>query len=323
MTKGIIFVVEPGDLEQKAILLASSLRYFGHINSGSTIFALNPGVNGNIDNSVKNTLRSFNVELIEEQLNFNFRFYPLANKILTASWFENRFDQEFDSLVFLDTDLLVLNDVNPLFSPNNKLKVKPEERRNTGLLMAEAPNKFWKMIFEHCGVDDYQKVWEVKSSVEQEAMRALYNPSVIVKKSGNDFFQTWLHNFEKLMADKRLFKINYLQFYFIELSVFSATAVQFFRQDEIEELKHQDNYPIHLHDKIEQPARNLNDINILHYHNHLRYADGLKDFQVSEDYEQWLSNYLPQQTLNKGLIQRVKEILSFQKHKLKYKYNLL
>ncbi|MDA0195423.1 MAG: hypothetical protein O2887_05380 [Bacteroidetes bacterium] len=325
MNPGVVFVVEPGDLEQKAILLADSLRFFGGLDPAIPIFAINPGRKGSICAATKKKLNKSNVELVQEKLNLSYKFYPLANKIFASAYCEQKFDHEFDTLVFLDTDLLVLNCVSDLFNinPNHQVKVKPEERINTGQKPNEPLNVFWKMIYEHCGIHDLEKVWSVKSAVGSTQMRALYNPSLIVKKSGNGFYQQWLRNFEKVMTNIRLFEINYLQFYFIELSVFSATAVKMFKKEELDELSHVHNYPIHLHNTIENPAKRLDELTILHYHNHLRNRRELELFEIPDKYYDWLRDYLPQQICNKPLFQRLNEIIAFQKHKLKYKYNLI
>lgn len=321
MTKvGIVFVVEHGDLEQKAILLVQSIRQFGRLPSEVSLFAVKPRRSKRITNRTKEIFLANNVEYIGQHLNKDYTFYPLANKIVTAAYLEKTYGQALETIAFLDSDLLITGSLSELLSNTKPLTVKTEEKLNVGLRPNEQPTLFWEMIYENCGITDWKKVWTITSLSEGKDMQALFNPSVVVKRSQVPFYQQWLENFEKVMCDKRLFKISFFEFYFIELAVFSATAVQMFEPENFNLIDHRYNYPLHLHDSIKNKQTNLSEIAILHYHDMFENSDWTNGFEINSEMNEWLKSHVHQKRYKKTMVSRMSEILAFQVHKLKHKY---
>ena len=305
----IIFVSESGPLETMAILLAKSIKY-SHQVSEVDQYCFSPRRFAKISKESFRILTELGVNVIDDNLNSQFVFQPMANKILATAYMEKHFHSHFDQLIFLDTDTLVLQDITN--SSSLPMAAKPDDLHN----MAPKDNLFWKLILERCGVKFEQLTWNVTSTVSNKQMIPYFNSGVIIKNGDNEFFQHWGDNYQRTVCDRRVFDLSNRELYFLEQAVFSATILSMFNSEQIQLLDNHMNYPLH---KIKPKRSELDGIRVIHYHDQLSKSDWNSILQISEEQFPWIYESLPFKHGKKKPLLRLTEILNYQIHKLKYK----
>ncbi len=254
------------------------------------------------------------------KLNQKWPFYALANKVVTCAYVEERVGKEYDSLLFFDTDILSTQDFNGLFSrAGYQIAAKPDDDLdNIRWLSNEPPDLFWQLICDGCQLNP-EEVWEVTNQICEVPFKVFFNSGVIVKHGQNDFFKFWLQCFDRIMTDKRVFKIDYLHFFFLEQASFSLTVVKYFKKNQVNLLGYKYNYPVHLHKRIKMEEPPI----IIHYHDEF-YADKWTEdfphfFSIPKEFE----TMLPFSRHRKSVVAKIRQVAQFQLYKLKYKYRLL
>ena len=306
------FIVEPGFLEDQAKLLVSSFNRF--TESSDELLAINPRGTG-ISSELATFLKQQGVNLINIKLNRDWIFYPLANKVVCSAYVEDHYNHLYENLIFLDTDILVVRDFHSLFDGDFHLAAKSDDDLNDIRWPVNSkPNKFWSLIANGCQIND-NDLWSMTNSVNPQPFNVFFNSGVIVKKDTSPFFSYWLENFKRILSDRRLFHIDYLNFFFLEQASFSLTVAKQYSKERIKELGYEFNYPVHLHAELnlEQPI-------LLHYHDEFYKDRWQQSYPSMFGINDSLQQFLPLEKRSRPIQDKIVRILAFQWHKLKFKY---
>src|SRR5438874_3342679 len=106
MSLRIVCCVEAGRLEGETVLLCGSLRQFGGRLASIPVTAYRPRAGEPLREATRATLAGLDVELVEEALNTEHAYHPIANKLYAAADAEGRYPEE--TIAVLDSDAVFL-----------------------------------------------------------------------------------------------------------------------------------------------------------------------------------------------------------------------
>ena len=184
----IVFVCQAGEIEQQSILLAQSIRLFGGRIATAHLHALIPipeDVYGSVGQETLKFLESLGVQLYYRRnpINDNYKY---ANK-LTAF----QIDSKTDTIVFLDTDIIILNDFSELIA-NRQTDVlaKPAVGQWPFSFSKAYGEKLWKGLYAEFGLEVPSR--KILASVIKREMLPYFNAGVIVAPSHAGLSDLWI-----------------------------------------------------------------------------------------------------------------------------------
>ncbi len=255
-----VICTEVGDLEEKSLLLAKSVREFGGVFSECPIYSFQPRTGEKLASSTLREFDTLSVEHIDKTLNLDFPEYPLANKPIVCSYAERNLDYEY--LVFLDSDKVLLAPPSDLFSLESfDVALRPVDGKNIGSCgTVDKNHPYWESLFNLLGVTNY---CYVDTTVTNLRIIGYWNSGMVAVRRSKGVFSAWADNFSRVMtmgiqpADG---------IFFTEQSVLAATLHQLVAK--IKELPFGYNYPIHMHLDVAEKIRpkSLEGITSIHYH---------------------------------------------------------
>lgn len=250
---------EPGNLERKSVMLVKTLRAYGGAYRDCRVISYSPR-EGRVPS--KKTLKFFRengVETVLDPLNRQFADYGFGNKVVACADAEERFD--FERLVFLDSDMFILQEPALLWSDDPAVvKVRPVERKLAGSTGADEYAGYWEKLLQWAGIS--RPVY-VTTSLAGERIFGYWNAGVIDVGTQSGFFSHWLRNFEQLILEGLVHPVGMT---FMDQIALAVTVQQ--QQYSIEELPAPYNFPVNkwLTPPTEGENGPLQDIVIAHYH---------------------------------------------------------
>jgi hypothetical protein len=151
-----------------------------------------------------------------------------------------------DYLLLLDSDTIVLDDINVHENYNAELYLKPEDIGTRYWARSDSTDD-WKELYDRYGIQFPES--RVHSTVDNREMLPFFNGGVILTKN-NKFPERWL-NLSKQLHGK-LPASNY----YSEMVALALLSSEY----EVHKLTERHNYPLHLR------LKPYNDCKILHYH---------------------------------------------------------
>ncbi len=290
----IIFCVENNILEEQARLLVASIRKF---LTGVDVFAFSPRAEFVPGVACEDFFSEHQVVHIKENLNQKYLAYPIANKVLAAAYFEQNYPA-YSTVIFVDTDTVFLQDILPfLLGDQPKLYLRPVDNKGPGSEGEGDENDvFWQSAFGLLGVELPNPA--MRTTVGQSVIRGYFNAGLIWKNNIENFYVTWLSDFERLV-DSGLRPMNYQSrvgdnFRCLDQVALAITAQRY--ADQLEELPVSFNYPIPFRPRL-TPRIKLEELVHVHYHKWFQHPGFLEHVCDASDRTtvayQWLSNHLP------------------------------
>src|ERR1044071_878222 len=225
--------------ERKSILLARSIRQFGGRISRAPIFSYSPRKVGRISSFARRELERCEVHHSETVLNDAHTDYGPYNKPFICSHAEQTL--AFASLVFLDSDKIIVNEPAALDLPESTpVTVRPVDLVNIGTYSPNSDqmkywaqmsklfgatrfsvalnnNQYWRKLYKLCGVEVTRSI---VTAVDQIEILEYFNSAMISVRRSAGVFSQWEKNFRKVMS--RGLRPSHP--FFIEQSTFSATV---------------------------------------------------------------------------------------------------
>jgi len=280
--------VESGSLEEQSVLLAQSIRRWGGTHATSRIVCVEPRGNSGLHAATISSLEALGVEHRIEELNNDFRSYPIANKVFAAAWAEEEMTE--DVVVICDTDTFFLNDPVAL-DVSRGLAGRPvgqKKRGSTG--PGDDTDAYWERMYELCGVSERPFT---ETTLEETPIRAYFNSGLLAVRRDEGIFATWLRDFKVLMEAKHFPHDGKRNMDQLSLAV---TLARLWERVEVLEAPY--NYMLRRRPKMPEPARSmpLEDLVHVHYRKWLHVPGFLDEIEPSfPDGERlrWLSERLP------------------------------
>jgi len=311
----IFFVVEPGYLEEQARLLVRSIRRFAGPFTTAPLWAVSPRpAMGPLSPETMICLDEYDVRHAAEPINVGaMKDYPLANKPLAGAWLEERLAGAARTLVFLDTDTVVLRPPEVLcLDGDEKVAVRPAHFcREVGPRADAPPNAYWSELYRLCGVAD-PDAHPMATTMDRAAVRCHVNSGVVAVDPRAGIFGAWARNmvrvFDAGFQDRAEWTVR--QRRLVEQSCLSATILATCRPGEVGILPAAANYFVPAHRALPADVRleRLDDAVVAHYHLAFYNAALVRSLPMSRELRAWMDGELPlrdrRQPLRRRLAQR-------------------
>ena len=289
--------MEHGDLEAKARLQVESIRRFGGEFRESPIWMIQPRKGKAVSQDTLDFFRSHKVTFVSNQVNVTWREHPFANSPYAAAFAESEFGRDLSTLVYLDADVICCGAPFDVVLQNGVIAAsKPVDAKNIGLAPTETPNRYWKAIFEECGVDE-SRFWTVTTTIGRQLIVAYFNVGVNAVKPSAGIFTAWKENMEK-MASKPLFRDlpkNNPFLLFLDQMVFSGTLMAIADRSRVRLLDLWYDYPLNAYSALcrEAVTSDLTKAVFLHYHYMFYNKRLVSNLPLRSDIAEWLDSKLP------------------------------
>ena len=189
--------VEPGKLELQAIIFAKALRLLGGSYAQSPVVMVSPRAKP-FSASAAATLNELDCKLTVEDLNTDYRTYPLANKPVAAAWIAA---QLRSPLWFFDCDTFVTSDLAPVAELLNEETdailrcVWPGGFKDIGSYGPGDPkDAWWRAAYNLCDAIYEPYTW---APWARRNIRGYWNSGVIISRD-TALFTEWLRCFRLL-----------------------------------------------------------------------------------------------------------------------------
>jgi len=201
MSLRVVCCVEAGRLEGEALLLCRSLRRFGGALADSPIVAYRPREGDPLSDETRAALAELDVELIEEVLNVEHSFHPIANKLHAGAHAERSFAE--DAIVVLDSDAVFLAEPQLLdLGEGSDGAAAPVGKVSEGTTGPDHDNEpYWRELYALAGVDD--PPW-IETALRGTRARGYWNSGLVAARRDAGLLGEWLELFARLLAEGRL-----------------------------------------------------------------------------------------------------------------------
>ena len=304
---GFVAIIEHGSLEQKALLLVKSIRRFLKDVERYPILIVRPRTGPEINNFTRGKLHELGARYIFEPRNVAWRHHPFANEAYGAAIAEEVLLNDVETLVYLDSDIVCLQDPSSLTLTDEKdVAIAPVDFSQAGANKYGEPiNDFWKLIFDlNSPRSDAMK--SCTTRVDKVEILPYFNSGVVVVRPEVGIFLKWRDSFERLRRSSFLGRYSPLsnEFFFIDQALLASSILSIVPEERTILLDPRFNFPSitrwidnekkNGHVAIDGGAKiDLDAVCLYHYHhdfydmNWLRYVDGFVDKYP------WLLNELP------------------------------
>jgi hypothetical protein len=291
MKLAFIACIEAGNLENQALLLFRSIRKYGGRYSEAPIYSFQPRKGPPLNRQTYGVLSELVVEHINDVLNTQFDFYPIANKIFACARAEEMLREKI--LVFLDSDTIIVNEPKEFDLPDEMVAaLRPVHNKNRGSTGPDDANEpYWEKLYEICGV---KKAPFVKTVVTNREIRAYWNAGLIAVRRSGGLFKQWKRDFLRLMEAGHVPKgqITFMD----QLSLAATLALA---PEQVVTLDHRYNYPLPKRPILSEPLKScqFEDLIHVHYHRWFNKPGFLSAIRPrlnsSSEIYKWIDSFLP------------------------------
>lgn len=269
MNSAIVFCVEKGGLEYKALCMALSLRANWDDWSDIPMYAYSPRAHRQISPWLSEIFDNLHIHRVVEPLNSEFDDYPLANKPLCMAHAEQNLDHE--NIIFLDSDIFCWNQPKHLtLSEGKSLAMMPDTTKSIASSGSHDPYEpMWMALYKEAGVSTAPYVQTVLTN---ERVRSWWSSGVIVSKRRSGLMTQWLELFQRVV-NKPLFvpEARYLR---EQMTICALAAAHY---SEFEPLPLYCNFPVQNYRVLKPKGFIPEDATLWHYQPYLN-----KTFRIFE-----------------------------------------
>jgi hypothetical protein len=232
-----------------ALLLIESIRSFAGTLSELPVWVFTPKSAQQVSIHSKTRLEKLDARLISFAIDESKLPFFFADTIQAIAFAESMAERDTQLLAWLDANTLVLKEPKAFFLPDNKsLGYRPVHHTLIGSRYDEPLDPFWTEIHQSCKVPQ-DRVFPMRTHVDATQIRPYFNAGMIITRPTNRLFQIWHDTFFEVSR-----KAECQQFYaqdkryeiFVHQAVLSGVILSLFPKEELHELPHTYNYPLHL-----------------------------------------------------------------------------
>jgi hypothetical protein len=258
MSVRFVLCVEAGRLEGEAVLLCESIRRFAGSYADSPISAYRPREGEHLATETHAALAELGAEVIEEPLNREHAYYPLANKVHCAAHAEANAGE--DVLVLLDSDTVLLGEP-AAFALGDEIDaaVSPVGRVGDGSTGPGHDNEpYWERLYELAGARGRPFT---RTALRGKRIRGYWNTGVVALRRDAGLAGAWLDLMTLLIRERHLPErgIDHVE----QLSLAATLARE---PDRVATLPPNYNYRITRREKLAGDAPSLDLPDLVHVH---------------------------------------------------------
>ena len=287
-----LLCVEAGPLEAQALLLCRSIRRWGGALASAPVHAYRPREGEPLAESTRVELDALDVRLVEEPLNREHSYYPMANKVHACAHAERHLEAEV--LVFCDSDTVFVNEPAELaLAPGVDATLRPVGDVGKGSKGPGHKNEpYWQRLYELADVDDPPWVTTMRTG---KRIRGYWSSGLIAARRQSGLLGEWLELLSRLLAAGHVPRSGTVN----NMDQIALAAALSRRPERIGALDHRYNYVIARRALYEGAMRDadLDELVHLHYTRWFNRPDFLRDLRPALDRRtpqfRWLSGFLP------------------------------
>lgn len=292
MSLRIVCCVEAGRLEAETVLMCGSLRRFGGRLAGAPVSAYRPRAGDALTEATRSRLVELDVDLVEDELNTEHAFHPIANKLYAAADAESRYGE--DSIAVLDSDSVFMAEPAQLeLAGGLDAAAAPVGKVSEGTTGPGHDNEdYWQGLYSLVGVGE--PPW-IETALRGRRIRGYWNSGLVAARRSEGLLGEWLGLFRRLLDEERLPPSGRID----SIDQISLALVFARRPNRIETLPWPYNYRITRRGRYRDPAgsASLSDLVHIHYMRSFYVAGFLErvDPPLGEGDErlEWLAERLP------------------------------
>jgi hypothetical protein len=279
--------------EVNTLLLIESIRAFAGSLSKHPIWCLVLGSEKMLSNTTRDTLADLAVRPLFFAIDHTTAQFPFSSEVSAAACAESQIGSTADLLVWLLANTLVLREPAHFVLSNEKgVGYRPVHHTLVGSRYDEPLDPFWKLVYKECKVP-HNRVFAMKTHVDNVVIRPYFNAGVLVTRPQRKLFEHWHDAFFRIYQApecKRLYQHDQRYAIFIHQAVLSGVILSDFKTDELQELPHTYNYPLHLYaeDVSGNRPTTLQEVVTLRYENLSRDLCWLEKMNAGYDLKQWI-----------------------------------
>lgn len=249
----------------ETLLLARSLRAFGGALADRPLWLMVQGRLPELLLPFQAELEQLGCRIVPFQLPAEAEGFPFAAKVWGSAAAEEQAAGQFDELIWLDGDTLILQEPAGLCLEKGKaLACCPVHIANIGLGWGDTLNGFWGQVYRACGVTP-ERVFPVETAVEGRRIRAYFNAGLLGLRPELGLLCAWRDRFLSFFLQPEFtayYERNPIYRIFIHQAFLAGAVLNLIAPGQIKLLPPVYNFPLHLADRLPSeklPAR-LNDL---------------------------------------------------------------
>jgi hypothetical protein len=296
--KSMVFVsriVPDVEEEFNSLLLVESFRKNGGKLAGSPIWLYYPANQGEFSSIILDRLNELDVKLISYSLDRNLPRVFFLSQVHALMAAEKSARDQYDYLVWMDSNSLVLNEpVHFLLPANKQVGYKPVHHLLLGPKLNKPLNPFWSEIYDLCEVNP-DRVFPMQSIIDDVAMKPYFNAGFLVASPQNALFATWMDYFQQSLANpiiKEYISKDKMYEIFLHQAILSGVIMKKFNQSQLIELPETYNYPLHLwkEDYSNKRPISLDRFNTIRHEGLLDLDTWMNGDPFNKDQVDWIKN---------------------------------
>lgn len=236
--------------ETNALLLVDSIRCFAGNFSDVPIWCYVPETGRTLSSETIERLHDLNARVITFRMDQDVLRFPFMGHVHAAALAEVSAEKKTELLGWLSPNTLVLQEpANFILDDGITLGYRPVHHKLLGMTYEEPLDPFWTEIYRVCKVPGH-RVFEMRTQVEDMAIRPYFNGGSLVVRPKRKIFQTWRDCFlneyqQKVFQDYYQHDGRYS--IFVHQAILSGIILQTLEIDEMYELPPRYNYPLNLY----------------------------------------------------------------------------
>jgi len=285
-----------GEVEKETLMLARSIRAFAGEFCYNPIWVLLLQREEDLAEETRQELFSLGARLIPIEIEPSAQKFPFATYVTAAGITEGLAQGQGSYLVWMTPDTLVLQEPRAfLLKAGKSLGGRSVHLKLLGSGWDEPINEFWNLVYRQCQVET-DKIFAMQTTVDEEWVRAYFNAGLLVVRPERGLLRSWQANFERtyrLPEFEAFYEQNDLYKIFIHQAILTGSILSHLRQEEIQQLPFEMNYPLHLHNRVaaaHRPKR-LNELITCRYDDYAEFfgnPNWEKLISVDEPLRGWL-----------------------------------
>lgn len=287
------FMAASGSTETEALILAGSIRAFAGEFADNPIWVLTPETEDSISEAIREKLVSLNARLVPYEMDQAVSGFPFAGKVFASATAESLASGQTDFLAWMDSDSIVINEPKELLLSDEKnLGCRPVDHTLIGSLYDGPIDPFWELVYRKCHVPQ-GSVFPMTTSVDENRIRPYFNAGLLVVRPERGLLQLWRDCFYRLYREtcfEEFYQQNVLYRIFFHQAVLAGTILASMDRQEIQELGHLINYPLHMHARYPADRRPeyMNELVTCRYDIFFQDPNWRQVFPVKEPLKGWL-----------------------------------
>ena len=247
------FMLGSGEAEKDALRLASSIRTFGGELCFNPIWLVSGRREEELSEATRQKIFSLGARLVTFDPQSIQPKVAFSSFVSAAAIAEGMAQGEASFLTWLAADTMVLQPPIDMLLPAGKsLGACPVHLKLLGSQFNEPIDEYWGLVYRHCQVE-VADIYPIQTVVDEQLVRAYFNAGLLVVRPERGLLRAWQSRFEKLAGLPEFgafYGQNELYEIFIHQAILAGCILALLKQEELQLLPFEMNYPLHLHTRV-------------------------------------------------------------------------